>query len=318
MYRDDDATSRGPATGHVPVLLGACIGLLAPAPGRRYLDGTFGGGGHTGALLEAGADVTALDCDPAAGPRAAALAARHPGRLHFVDTRFDRLDAAPGPFDGALFDFGVSSFQLDEAARGFSFLRDGPADMRLDPRRGLSAAEFLETAPRAEIERAVRDLGEERAWRRVVEAILRARGTGRLATTASLADLVAGALPPAVRHASRIHPATRTFQGVRIAVNAELEAIEAALPAAFARLAPGGVLAAISFHSLEDRIVKRTFRRLCGQPESEDDARPADVRLATAVAEPLTRRPLVPDEAEARANPRSRSARLRAVRRLPA
>jgi 16S rRNA (cytosine1402-N4)-methyltransferase len=323
MFRDDEAHAHAPRRdpapphGHAPVLLHEAVALLQPGPGRRFLDATFGGGGHTGALLSAGAQVTAVDCDPQAAARATLLCRAHPGRLQFLDTRFDELGGATGPYDGALFDLGVSSFQLDEAARGFSFLRDGPADMRLDPRRGVPASTFLETAPRADIERAVRDWGEERAWRRVTEAILAARGSGRLQRTSTLAELVAGAIPAALRHASRIHPATRTFQGLRIAVNAELDVIAAALPLAFSLLRPGGVLAVISFHSLEDRIVKRLFRRLCGQPESEDDARPADVRLATAVAEPITRRPQVPGDAETASNPRARSDHVTRRHTLP-
>ncbi len=207
----------------------------------------------------------------------------------------------------------MSSFQLDEAARGFSFRYAGPADMRLDPRSGIPAAQFLEEATREELVAAVRNAGEEPRWRRVVEAILRSRGTGLLARTDTLAGVVAAAVggPP-----TRLHPATRTFQGLRITLNTELDELAAALPKAVERLAPGGVLAIISFHSLEDRIAKRFLNRLCGRAEHEHDATPAQLR--TARAELLTRRPLAAGEAEAAANPRSRSARLRAARMLRA
>ncbi len=301
--------------GHLPVLLNEVLECFSPIQQGRYLDGTFGGGGHTTAILEASeqAHVTGLDCDPAAAERAAALRERYPDRLSFFDLNFRKLDKLTQTgFAGVLLDLGVSSFQLDQAERGFSFREDAPADMRLNPRQGVSAAEFLETASREDVIHAIRNHGEEKQWRRVVDAIFNARGTGVLQSTAKLADLIAANVSQ--RRGERIHPATKSFQGIRIAVNDELGAIEEGLPKAFDALAPGGVLAVISFHSLEDRLVKRFFNRVTGRPEHGRDYRAQDERVQ--LAERLTRKPITAAEAEIAANPRSRSAKLRAVRKL--
>jgi 16S rRNA (cytosine1402-N4)-methyltransferase len=303
--------------GHEPVLLAEVMGFLSPKTGGRFLDCTFGGGGHSRALLEAndGVQVLALDRDPEAASRAEVLGSEFQGRFRLLDQDFGRLASiADSDFDGVLFDFGLSSFQLDDPARGFSFRADSPADMRMDPRCGVPAALWLETATEEMLVRAIRDFGEESHWKRVVRALMGARGTAALGRTASLAEVISAAIPARDRHTSRIHPATRSFQGIRIAVNDEMGAIERALPAAFAKLRPAGVLCIISFHSLEDRPVKHFFRRMCGQPETADDSMPQDLRIRRAEA--LTRRPVTPSDAEIAANPRSRSAKLRAVRKL--
>ena len=304
-------------SGHHPVLLAEVLELLAPRPGMRLLDGTFGGGGHSRALLEAApaTELVALDRDPAAQARAAKLSEDFPDRFQLLDTDFGRLgQCGLGEFDGMLFDLGVSSFQLDECERGFSFRQDAPADMRMDPRHGVPAATWLETASEDMLVQAVRNYGEEPHWRRVVGALKAARGTGALARTAGLAQLVADVIPARDRRQMKLHPATRTFQGLRIAVNDEIGAIERVLPAAFAALRPGGVLVVISFHSLEDRPVKLFFRAMCGQPLHARDSTPQDLR--TKQAEPLTRKPLTAGATEIATNPRSRSAKLRALRKL--
>ncbi|MGB0416659.1 MAG: 16S rRNA (cytosine(1402)-N(4))-methyltransferase RsmH [Coraliomargarita sp.] len=303
--------------GHVPVLLRETLELLSPRAGDKLLDGTFGGGGHTRALLGAaeGVKVVALDRDPAAVERAAAVSNEVGDRFRLISMNFgDLADLDETGFNGILFDFGLSSFQLDNAERGFSFREDAPVDMRMNPSAGISAADFLETADEEALVRAVRNYGEEKRWRRVVQSILEARGTGRLQRTRSLSELVADAVGPTPRGRKSVHPATRTFQGIRVEVNDELSAIERGLPAAFDRLLPGGTLAAISFHSLEDRIVKRFCRKMAGRPEHAGDSRTQDQR--EVLAKMVSTRAIAPDEDEIRINPRSRSARMRAIRKL--
>jgi 16S rRNA (cytosine1402-N4)-methyltransferase len=313
----DDALNPAAFGGHVPVLFRETLELLGPCAGAKLLDGTFGGGGHTRALLSAAEGVTlvAIDRDPAAEGRAKLVTDQYGVRFRFYPMNFgDLADLNEFGFDGILFDFGLSSFQLDETNRGFSFRFDAPVDMRMNPQAGISAADFLETADEEGLVRAVRNYGEEKRWRRVVQAIIAARGTGKLQRTHSLAALVAEAVGPAPRGRKSINPATRTFQGIRIEVNDELTAIERALPAAFERLAIGGVLVAISFHSLEDRIVKRFCRKMAGRPEHTNDYRTQDER--TVLAKMISTRPILPSEEEIKINPRSRSARMRAIRKL--
>lgn len=301
----------------MPVLLDEVLDILPLHAGAKLLDGTFGGGGHTRAFLEAapGVQVLALDQDPEAIQRAEPLQALYGDRFQIRRMNFGDLEQLDvSGFDGIFFDFGLSSFQLDAVERGFSFRADAPADMRMDPESGQSAADFLETADEEALVRAVRNYGEEKRWRRVVQAILQARGSGRLQRTEALAELIKGAVGPTPPGRRAVHPATRTFQGIRIEVNDELSAIERGLPAAFERLLPGGVLAAISFHSLEDRIVKRFCRRMAGRPEHSRDSRTQDEREVRA--EMLATRPIKPGVDETNHNPRSRSARLRALQKL--
>lgn len=302
---------------HLPVLLEEVLGLLRPRPGGRYLDCTFGGGGHAGAIL--GVDpsirVVALDRDPAAAVRAAVLGSSCGHRLSFRRLDFGLLGSLEeGDFDGILFDLGVSSYQLDEVGRGFSFRREAPLDLRMDPESGLPASVWLESASESDLIEAIRGHGEERSWRPIVRAILQARGTGRLSTTTSLASLIEAAVPGYRRHEKRLHPATRTFQGIRIAVNDELGSLERALPAAFERLKPGAVLCVISFHSLEDRIVKRYFRLKAGLAVDASDGTPDQLRSREATL--LTRKPTGPSAAEIALNPRARSSRLRALQKF--
>lgn len=302
--------------GHEPVLLHEVLGGLRASEKGRYLDGTFGGGGHTRAILEAHPDneVTALDRDPAAVERAAGLKEEYGERFRFVRANFSEMtEAAPGPWDGILLDLGVSSFQLDQPERGFSFREAGPLDMRMDPESGLSAKEWLEQITGPELVRVLREYGEEPFARPIARAILEARDAGTLETTRDLALVVEQATPIKRRFQKSIHPATLTFQAIRIAVNHELDELQQVLDAAFASLAAGGRLAMISFHSLEDRMVKRFFRRMAGQPETRWDSTPADFRKVQA--RQLSTRPIEATPEEMARNPRSRSARLRVLQK---
>ena len=313
----DDTLSAQGASQHVPVLLEATIEYLKPEAGGLFLDGTFGGGGHTRAMLDSSPEVcvVAIDQDPEAEERALALNKVYGDRFRFYSMNFaDIGQLEERRFDGILFDFGLSSFQLDEGERGFSFRFDAPLDMRMNNREGITASEFLETASEADLIRAVRDYGEERSWRKVVAAILDARGKGILERTQSFAELVESVIPRRAGFKERIHPATRTFQGVRIAINDELKSIEAGLEEGFRRLKVNGVMAAISFHSLEDRIVKRFFRKLSGRPEHRKDDRLQEERQV--LGSMIATKAVKADGEEIRANARSRSARMRGIKKL--
>lgn len=309
-------------SGHVPVMLDEVVATLGPRAGATYLDATFGGGGYAAAILGAaeGCTLWALDRDPDAIARGAALAARFPGRLHLVEGRFgDLLDVLAqhgvAALDGVVMDLGVSSFQIDQAERGFSFRADGPLDMRME-RTGPSAADLVNTAPEAELVRILFEFGEERHARRVARAIVAARREAPIETTGRLAEIVRSAVP---RDPSGIDSATRSFQGLRIAVNDELGELERGLAAAAASLAPGGRLVVVSFHSLEDRIVKRFMADATGRSPGASRFDPASLRPRGAPEfRLLTPRALRPGEAETATNPRARSARLRAMERLDA
>jgi 16S rRNA (cytosine1402-N4)-methyltransferase len=296
---------------HTPVLLAEVITGLAPRSGGRYIDGTLGGGGHAAAILEASAPdgrLLGIDADPAALAAGAARLASLDERTVLAHGNFRdlaQLARANGfePADGILLDLGVSSHQLDTPERGFSFMADAPLDMRMDPTSGETAADLVNELPESELADLIYHYGEERGSRRIARAIVAARRTGRIATTRALAEIVARALGG--RH-GKIHPATRTFQALRIAVNRELESLEAALPQAVDVLAPGGRLAVIAFHSLEDRIVKQFFRAESGYASAVG---PSRLRI-------VTKKPIEAELAEARANPRARSAKLRIAEKL--
>jgi 16S rRNA (cytosine1402-N4)-methyltransferase len=299
---------------HLPVLLDEVVAALAPRDGATYVDGTFGGGGYTAALLDAAqCRVVGIDRDPDAMARGAALAVRYAGRLRLVEGRFGDMTRLLGDekVAGVALDLGVSSPQIDDPARGFSFRADGPLDMRMG-RDGESAADLINTASEAQLADIIRDYGEERFARRIARAIVARRPIAR---TGELAEVVRTAIPR--RDPSGIDPATRTFQALRIAVNDELGELDRGLAAAEEVLEPGGRLAVVSFHSLEDRRVKDFLKR-------RSDAAPRGSRHLPAAAAPapsfrlLTRKPIEPSAAELRRNPRARSARLRAAERTAA
>jgi 16S rRNA (cytosine1402-N4)-methyltransferase len=307
------------AVGHLPVLINEILEAFNPTNAMSFLDGTFGGGGHTRALLQANQNVTvhAIDQDPEAATRAQAFETEFPGRFFFHAINFSELHEIDAKdFDGILLDIGVSSFQLDDASRGFSFKEDAPLDMRMNNEQGQTASEFLNKASRESLTTAIRDYGEEKFWRVIVDNILKIRG-GRgneLKTTAAFAQFISDLIPTKFKRSQKIHPATKTFQGIRIAINDELKVLEKALPKAFAKLKVGGQLAVITFHSLEDRIVKRFFRYLCGKPVDKNDNIPEDLR--TQFASAVSRKPITASQQELDTNPRSRSAKLRIIKKL--
>ncbi len=311
----------GPAAlKHVPVMLPEVLDILAPRAGGIYLDGTFGGGGYSEAVLETSNTciVWAIDRDPAAIARGASLATRFPGRLHLIEGNFGNMLAlleAQGvrALDGVMLDVGVSSFQLDDPARGFSFRAEGSLDMRMGE-SGPTAADLVNTLPAEEIADILFQFGEERASRRIAKAIVGARGEAPITTTTRLAEIIRSVLPP---DRSGHHPATRSFQALRIRVNDELAEIERALDQAAPMLAPGGRLVVVSFHSLEDRIVKRFMADAAGRnpAPSRHDPRGLAPRAAPRFRL-VTPKALRPGDAEIAINPKSRSGRLRALERL--
>lgn len=305
---------------HASVLLSEVIEALAPKAGGTYLDVTCGLGGHTEAILEAsGPDgrVLGIDRDPVALELAEGRLARFGDRFEAVEGSYSEAASYAElaellPLDGVVADLGVSSLQLNSAERGFSFMREGPLDMRMGPSVGPTAAEMLERFDAAELSRVLRRFGELNRNRHVAEAIIEARDAGKLVSTTALAEVIEGALGGG-RRAGPIHPATRAFQAIRIAVNRELEELEALMEALPKILKPGGVAAVISFHSLEDRIVKRAFAP--PKPPEQPHRLPVEPERQLGPWELLAKKPITPTKAELAENPRSRSAKLRIARR---
>jgi 16S rRNA (cytosine1402-N4)-methyltransferase len=309
--------------GHRPVMLSEALDALTPRPGGRYIDATFGGGGHTSELLRRIAPdgtVLAFDADAAARKRAERVAntLSNPARLVFAHANFSDLAAVAiargfDRVDGVLFDFGLSSFQLDEPERGFAFRADGPLDMRMDATSGQTAAELLAVVAESDLVRMLFEYGEEPQARRIARAIVRRREIAPISTTSQLADLVEGAVGG--RRGAKIHPATKTFQAIRIAVNDELESIRRGLLGAVERLAPGGRLVTIAFHSLEDRIAKSFIA-----DQSNTCTCPPEFPVCICGAKPRLRRvggSRKPSADEIAHNPRARSAVMRVAERLP-
>jgi len=300
---------------HVPVLLEEVLEGLAIRQGGVYLDGTIGWGGHTSQILQRYEDtrVIGLDRDAATIEAVSRKLANFGKRVLLFHSDFRQLDevldeAGVGLVDGALMDLGVSSMQLEDADRGFSFAQDGPLDMRMNPDSGIAASEIVNTWAQTDLANLIYRYGEEKRSRAIAAAIVRTREASPIKNTLQLADLISSV--PGMGRVRNIHPATRTFQALRIEVNEELDAVRQVIPAGVGRLAPGGRLAIISFHSLEDRIVKRSFRELespCQCPKEFPECRCGKISAGKV----LTRRPVVPTEEEIMVNPRSRSAKLR-------
>ena len=308
---DRNAASFGP---HVPVLLKPLLEAVAPVSGR-WLDGTFGAGGYTRGLLAAGADhVTGVDRDPMAFELAKPWIGDYDGRIALQAGVFSRMDEYAFGLDGVVLDLGVSSMQLDLPERGFSFMKEGPLDMRMS-QKGPSAADLVAELTEVQLADVIFNFGEERASRRIAKAIAKARAEAPIATTLRLAEIVESCLPRPKPNQS--HPATRTFQALRIAVNAEYEELYEGLLAAERALKPGGLLAVVTFHSVEDRMVKRFFQYRAGKTGRANRWAP-ELEEQPAQFELVTRKAVGPDEEELAQNPRSRSARLRVGRRTDA
>jgi 16S rRNA (cytosine1402-N4)-methyltransferase len=311
----------GPAGGparHLPVLLREVVSSLKPKDGGKYIDATFGAGGHSRAILEAAnCTVLGFDRDPRTVAQSSLIVSEYRGRLTVVEANFSELvEIAPchgfDRADGILFDFGVSSMQLDEAGRGFSFRQDGPLDMRMSA-KGLSALEVVNRYPEKDLARIISVLGEEKKAKFVARAIVDARKEGEITRTSELAEIARKAIHSKL---GDIDPATRTFQALRIFVNDELREIEAGLLASEKLLSAGGVLSAISFHSLEDRLVK-TFITSRSQAPARSRHAP-EVEVTPSSFKTVSRKPLVATEEEVRFNPRARSAKLRVAERTDA
>lgn len=311
-------TAGGPAR-HTPVLISEVLDALQPKDDERYIDCTFGAGGYSRAILEsAKCQLLALDRDPAAATIAGGLAKDYPGRFHFAATPFSALaDISPqfgfDPADAVIFDLGVSSMQLDEAERGFSFMRDGPLDMRMS-NEGASAADVVNTYDETEIADILFHLGEERRSRAIARAIVARRADKPLTHTLDLAHLIESIMPR--RHTDKIHPATRSFQALRLFVNDELGELAKVLFAAERILKPGGRLIAVTFHSLEDRIVKTFLASRSGSKGRSSRHMPDISSPRTPSFKLVHRKPIEPAPEEIKVNPRARSAKLRAGIRL--
>ena len=301
---------------HVTVLAAEAVAALQPAPGKVLVDATLGGGGHTERMLQAGAEVWGIDQDPAARAAAAARLAPHAEHLHIIAGNFRNAvemlqQHGVTQVDGLLADIGISSPQVDCAERGFSFLHEGPLDMRMNPKAELSAADIINTAPEAEIADILWQYGEERASRAIARRIIQERAKAPITTTTQLANIIASVLP----RKGKQHPATRSFQALRIAVNDELGALEQLLRTGLSLLKSGGRFAVITFHSLEDRAVKRYFEQVT-KAEIDRPEWPAPRPNPDYAARTVYRKPITPTEEELAANPRSRSAKLRVIEKL--
>jgi 16S rRNA (cytosine1402-N4)-methyltransferase len=302
------------AAPHIPVLLRPLLKAVAPVTGV-WLDGTFGAGGYTRGLLEAGAErVIAVDRDPLAFQMAAGWAGAYGDRIQMVEGVFSRMDDYGQDLDGVVLDLGVSSMQLDLAERGFSFMKDGPLDMRMS-QSGPSAADIVNRADEGVIADILFNYGEERASRRIARSIVKARETSPITTTLELARLIEGCLPRSKPGQS--HPATRSFQALRIAVNDEYRELALGLAAAERALKPGGKLAVVTFHSIEDRMVKRFLQARSGTAGRANRYAPLEAETVAQFSQ-STRKAIGPDDLELSENPRSRSAKLRVAIRTDA